>query len=90
LGDYCLHLFYSGRVQGVGFRYTVLAVCGPLGVSGWVRNLADGRVEAWCEGERDSVQTALTEVRDRQGSNIREIQVTTPLAQGFDRFEIRR
>jgi acylphosphatase len=46
----------SGRVQGVGFRYFVEGLATAEGIHGWVRNLADGRVEAWLEGERASVE----------------------------------
>lgn len=45
-----VHVFYIGRVQGVGFRFTVQRLAHQWKVSGWVRNLFDGRVELWAEG----------------------------------------
>ena len=47
--------FVSGRVQGVGFRYFVQDHAAVEGVHGYVRNLADGRVEAFVEGDEESV-----------------------------------
>jgi acylphosphatase len=51
-----MQIFYSGRVQGVGFRYTVRSVALGFEVTGTVRNLADGRVELVAEGFRDELE----------------------------------
>ncbi len=50
-----VHVFVSGRVQGVYYRQQALKIAGELGISGWVRNLMDGRVEAIFEGSEESV-----------------------------------
>ncbi len=49
------HIFYSGMVQGVGFRDTVRRHARALGLAGWVRNLPDGRVEILVEGSREDI-----------------------------------
>ena len=49
-------LTVSGRVQGVGFRYFTLRAAEELGVAGWVRNLADGRVEVHAEGSPSALE----------------------------------
>ena len=48
-------LIIGGRVQGVGFRYFTQAAAAREGVTGWVRNRPDGRVEAYIEGEAETV-----------------------------------
>ncbi|MBW2306897.1 MAG: acylphosphatase [Deltaproteobacteria bacterium] len=53
------HVVISGRVQGVFFRAETQAMAIQRGLSGWVRNLPDGRVEAVFEGEKDAVDRAI-------------------------------
>jgi acylphosphatase len=53
------HLIISGRVQGVGFRYAMLATAERLGVTGWVRNRRDGTVEAVVDGDPTAVAAMI-------------------------------
>lgn len=54
------HVFISGRVQGVGFRFNTVRRAESVGVDGWVRNLRDGRVEAVYQGDEDAVERMLS------------------------------
>ena len=54
-----LHLMISGRVQGVGFRWSMCAAAQEHGARGWVRNRRDGRVEAVVDGDEASVAAML-------------------------------
>jgi len=47
-----VHIYYSGRVQGVGFRYRTQEIARMMNISGWVKNLPDGRVEIAAQSER--------------------------------------
>ena len=55
---------YSGRVQGVGFRFTVIRLAEDLKVLGWVKNLPDGRVEAVAEGNEPELRSFLSRIRE--------------------------
>ena len=57
-----MHIYYSGRVQGVGFRYTVMRLAAGRPVTGFVKNLRDGRVEVVAEGEGDAVATLVSDI----------------------------
>ncbi|PIU42169.1 MAG: acylphosphatase [Candidatus Omnitrophica bacterium CG07_land_8_20_14_0_80_42_15] len=58
-----IHLFYSGDVQGVGFRFTAVRAANLIGVGGWVKNLRDGRVEVLVEGEEDKINKFLEDIK---------------------------
>ena len=55
-----LHVYISGRVQGVNYRYSTVIQAKKFGLKGWVRNMYDGRVEALFEGEEEIVDRMLS------------------------------
>jgi len=59
-----LHVFVSGKVQGVSYRGFVRRAAHDLGLTGWVRNLYDSRVEVLAEGERASLETLLARLAE--------------------------
>ena len=68
-------IFYTGRVQGVGFRFSVKQLAKGFEVTGWVRNLPDGRVELQSMGEDGEVEEFIQEIRDSHlGGFIRETE----------------
>lgn len=85
-----MHIYYSGRVQGVGFRYTAKNAAMGYEVTGKVRNLPDGRVELIAEGARDELEAFRTGIREAGlGGLIDDEQCTWGEAQGeFRGFEI--
>jgi acylphosphatase len=59
-----LHVLISGRVQGVGFRYSCYAQARRLGLGGWVRNTPEGDVEVWLESrDKEQLETMLEWLR---------------------------
>jgi len=87
-----LQVFYSGRVQGVGFRYTVKSLAPGYEVTGAVRNLPDGRVELLAEGERAELEALQQAVRESGLQRFIENEHSTwsPAQGGFRGFEIVR
>ncbi|MBM3878864.1 MAG: acylphosphatase [Verrucomicrobia bacterium] len=78
-----LHVFYSGQVQGVGFRYTVKSTARGYEVTGMVRNLLDGRVELVAEGARDELEAFRSAIRDSGlGALVRQEEASWSAAQG--------
>ncbi len=67
-------VFFSGRVQGVGFRYQTAQVAREFEVSGCVQNLADGRVQLEAEGTESEVSAFVAAVVDRLTGYIRKTE----------------
>lgn len=83
-------VLYTGRVQGVGFRYTTQGIARRYDVTGYVRNLPDGRVELVAEGDRNELAAFLDDVRERMRTHIRDEKIDRGPANGeFGAFEIR-
>lgn len=83
-------VYYSGHVQGVGFRDTARSVAGGFVVSGYVRNLPDGRVQLVAEGKPPELAAFFAEIRDQLGGYIRNEQCDSQAAScEFSSFEIR-
>jgi acylphosphatase len=81
---------FSGRVQGVGFRYTVKNIALQYNVQGFVKNLADGRVELVMEGPDDQVEQMFRNVQTRMGPYIQDVdQHSAPATGEFGHFSIR-
>lgn len=83
-------LTYSGQVQGVGFRYTTQSIAGRYAISGFVRNLPDGRVELVAEGPEPELDQFLGDLAEHMSSNIRSVDCDRRPALGeFADFTIR-
>jgi acylphosphatase len=83
-------IFFSGRVQGVGFRYQTLQVAKEFEVSGWVMNLPDGRVQLEVEGRPDEAKNFIAALHERMEGHIRKTEQTTGTrAPQFSGFSIR-
>jgi acylphosphatase len=85
------HLFISGRVQGVNFRTHTRRTAQQLGLTGWVRNLWDGRVEAVFEGPEDAVAKAVSWCHSGPAlADVGSVDVTYEPASGdFTSFRVR-
>ncbi len=80
-------VFFSGHVQGVGFRYTTLQVSREYEVAGFVQNMVDGRVHLEVEGQKTEVEAFINAIHERLHGYIRKVERTQrrrpPEFQGF-------
>jgi acylphosphatase len=83
------HVFYSGRVQGVGFRYTGRRIAQSHAVTGFVRNLADGRVELVAEGAPADLNRLLDEIAAAMDGYIDDADIQKGPATGkYSSFDV--
>ncbi len=83
------HVFYEGRVQGVGFRATVKGIARGYDVTGWVRNLPDGRVEMQANGDMEEVEAFLEAIAESGlKSHLRKVDTLPIPAQTVRGFDI--
>jgi acylphosphatase len=68
----CVEVVYRGRVQGVGFRYTVRGIAARLGIAGYVKNQSDGTVLVVAEGEKGSLNTFIGMIGTEMGYYVSE------------------
>lgn len=76
-----VHVFISGKVQGVFFRSSTKRQAEGLGITGWVRNLADGRVEAIFEGEKEDVEQMVQWCR--KGPGYARVEGVDAIPEGY-------
>lgn len=85
----CKHAYYSGRVQGVGFRFTAQHIAEGFVVAGFVRNLPDGTVEVLAEGPAEQVNGFLSALKQRMAEYIEEVRVEEESPQGVRGFRVK-
>ena len=68
------HMIFSGEVQGIGFRYRAFVYAQELGLTGWVINLDDGRVEMEVQGERKQLSRLTDRLRESRWIRILDIE----------------
>ena len=87
----CKHGYVSGRVQGVSFRQTTAEQAERLDLDGWVRNLADGRVEVLFEGDEVAViELASWLAQGPQAADVTALELQEQAQQGVAGFIVRR
>ncbi len=85
-----IHLFYSGVVQGVGFRFAAKMLANRHRISGWVRNLPDKRVEVVAQGENENLNKFLNGLKSEFFRNITDIEYSNDNDSGkCEGFQIR-
>ena len=84
------HIFFSGDVQGVGFRYRSFYIAQSLGLAGWVENLWDGRVEMEVQGDSKDIEMYLYKIKQGDGFiRVDEMEVKPAEVLEENKFMIR-
>ena len=83
------HLFFSGRVQGVGFRYKAYYIAQSLGLTGWVRNCYDGRVEMEVQGTLQDIDQMIIQLKQQRYIDIDTIEAKSMDIRQENSFSVR-
>ena len=84
-------IWFSGRVQGVGFRYTTNQLAARFAVTGFVKNSSDGRVQLVVEGAKQEITDLISAIQSRMADHIRNTEQTVSKPEDeFNVFEIRQ
>lgn len=75
MADVAKHIIFSGRVQGVGFRYTAQRIARRYELAGYVKNLPDGSVEMLAQGSSEAIANALRDIAESFGSYIQDTNI---------------
>jgi acylphosphatase len=87
----CKHVYISGRVQGVGFRAFTAKTAQKMNLTGWVKNLSDGRVEAVFSGQQEDVEEILEAVHKGPSfARVDDVEVIDETYNGkYNGFEVK-
>lgn len=85
---HCINAIFSGLVQGVGFRQSVLQIAENFELCGRVKNLQNGTVELTAAGKKENVDSFLKMVQDRYHENITDLQVNIISSLGYVDYRI--
>lgn len=89
MADIAKHILFSGRVQGVGFRFTAQRIAGRYELTGFVKNLPDGSVEMFAQGSPDDIADCLRDITESFGSYISDTNIQDkPLNPNLQSFDI--
>ena len=83
------HFYFSGRVQGVGFRYRSYYIAQSMGLTGWVKNLWDDRVEMEVQGSEVSIREMLARIQQQRWINVTDMEITEIPCEEERGFKIR-
>ena len=83
------HFYFSGRVQGVGFRYRSYYIAQSMGLTGWVKNLWDDRVEMEVQGSEASIREMLDRIQQQRWINVTDMEITEIPCEEERGFKIR-
>ena len=83
------HIIFDGRVQGVGFRFTAQIYAAGLGLTGWVRNMYDGRVEMEIQGSPDDLSSLVSRLKSTPPIHITDCDIREiPIKEGEKKLSV--